>query len=305
MKREEGRRLVKELGLDATYRLLAFATQSEHLHYGRFEPDIPPTFVNLKAAQDRYLERLLELIPEGTRTILDVGCGTGKTAEVLLDRGYVVECVSPRSPLLEKAERRLGDRVRFHRGRFEELAIGGRFDLVLFSESFQYIPPDAAVSRALERLNPGGHILIADFFRRDPHRASFIRGGHAYDDWLKVLAGAPVEILAEQDITAETAPVHDINQAFNAEVLKPLVDMGGEVARMRWPLLSRLAGWVFRRDIGKLDRRLSPNRNGAEFRTAKIYKVYLLRKLEPALVVVAQPPVSFASAASSLSPTPA
>jgi SAM-dependent methyltransferase len=291
MRRDDGRRLIKELGLDATYRLLAFTTQSEHLHYGRFEPDIPPTFANLKAAQDRYLQRLLELIPDGVRTILDVGCGTGKTAQVLLDAGYSVECVAPPSPLLEKAMARLGNRVRFHRGRFEELAIEGSFDLVLFSESFQYIPPRAAIERSLALLAPGGHLLIADFFRRDPHRASFIRGGHALADWERILAEAPVDILVEQDITEETAPVHDINLAFNREVVAPLMAMGGTAARVRWPFLSRIAGWVFRREIAKLDRRFGPDRTGSEFKLAKIYKVYLLRKAIPAPVVVTQPAI--------------
>lgn len=276
--------LIKELGLEAGYRVIRFTTGSEHLHYGRFEPDIPRDFRHLKAAQDRYLERLVELIPPTVKTILDVGAGSGKTAEMLLERGHKVDCVIPGGGLAEIAEARLGTRAGIHRGRFEDVDIPGRYDLVLFSESFQYIPPAAALTRSLGLLNRGGHILIADFFSRAPQPQSRIRGGHDFARWCEEYRRHPLDIVAEYDITEETAPLHDIIQTLSREVLAPLFEHGRIAAQTRWPVASRIGGWIFRRELKKFVKaRLSSERTGAEFIRAKIYKIYLFRRrLEPA-----------------------
>src|SRR5882757_3168616 len=137
MDRRERRELTKELALEAGYRVVKFTTGSEYLHYGRFEADIPPDYVHLRAAQDRYLDRLIELIPPGVKTVLDVGAGSGKTAEVLIGQGYAVDCVSPGKALAALVEQRLAGRGTVYRSPFEDAAVAGRYDLVLFSESLQ------------------------------------------------------------------------------------------------------------------------------------------------------------------------
>ncbi len=276
--RADRKALTKELGLEAGYRLQKFVLKSEHLHYGLFEPDIPVDISNLKAAQDRFLQRLVEAIPAGTKTILDVGCGSGKTAEYLIDKGYSVECVSPGARLTAIASARLGESARMHYGRFEHLSFSGRYDLVLFSESFQYIPMEAALEKCVAILNPGGHILICDFFRTDREGDSPIRGGHSHSQWSAIYPRYPLDLVLDRDITAETAPIHDIAQAFNQEVLKPLWDGAMLAAAARWPLLTRFGRVIFRKEIGKMEKyRLSGRRNGEAFREFKVYKTYLFR----------------------------
>ena len=51
----------------------------DHLHYGLWA-DEPLDLEGLKRAQERYAERLCDWVPEGVRTILDVGCGFGLRA---------------------------------------------------------------------------------------------------------------------------------------------------------------------------------------------------------------------------------
>ncbi len=278
MDKQARRQLTKELGLEAGYRFIRFTTGSEFLHYGRFEPDIPADFVHLKAAQERYLDRLIALIPAGVKSILDVGAGSGRTAEVLLNKGYAVDCVSPGAALAATVDGHLAGRGTVYRALFEDAVIPAKYDLVLFSESFQYIPMNTALDKATALLNPGGHILIADFFSRNPAGGSPIRGGHSFTAWRELYAQYPLTLVAEQDITAETAPLHDILAQANRELILPLLESGRLAASARWPFLTRTFLWLFRKKIEKATaRRLSKERTGAEFARAKIYKVYFFR----------------------------
>ena len=67
----------------------------EHLHYGIWEADDELTLANLKAAQDRYQQAILDLLPPAPARILDVGCGTGELSKEMKARGYEVEGLSP------------------------------------------------------------------------------------------------------------------------------------------------------------------------------------------------------------------
>ncbi|MGH2413016.1 MAG: hypothetical protein ACRDEA_04865, partial [Microcystaceae cyanobacterium] len=74
-------------------------TGSSYLHYGYWEP-LPTageelTLTRLRAAQEAYAAKLLSFIPEGTKTVLDVGCGIGGNAVYLCDRGFTVEGLAP------------------------------------------------------------------------------------------------------------------------------------------------------------------------------------------------------------------
>jgi SAM-dependent methyltransferase len=283
MTRDERRRLTKEIGLEAQYRVLKYLFKTEHLHYGLFEPDIPRDIWHLKDAQERYLQRLTETIPPGVRSILDVGCGTGATAEHLLAKGYAVDCVSPGAVLTEIAAQKLGDRARIFRGRFEDVAIPARYDLVLFSESFQYVPMEAALDKCLALLNPGGHILICDFFHDETKGRAPIGGGHHFGRWREVYAARPLDLITGRDITEETAPLHDIAQEVMTEVVEPLWHNSLGAADARWPWISRAGRVVFRKAIDRMERRrLSRERNAAAFRHYKRYMTYLFRtRMEP------------------------
>jgi SAM-dependent methyltransferase len=289
--RNDKARHTRELGLELGYRLLKFALKTEHLHYGLFEPDIPVDFSNIKVAQERYLQRLVELIPAGTRTILDVGCGSGKMAEHLLEKGYIVDCVSPGVELTALACERLGARATIYRGRYEAVWIPKRYDLILFSESFQYIPLNIAVAKSVSLLNAGGHILICDFFSDPSKGKSPIGGGHPFPKWRETYAQHPIDLLVERDITNETAPVHDITHSFVQEVARPMWEKSCNAAALRWPLPTRLLRFFFRRTIQRMEeKRITTVKDGASFRRHKIYKTYLFKVRADS--VPAGPPVS-------------
>ena len=168
----------KELGLVAGLALGKFFFRAEDLHFGYWPDDLEPMVDNLKPAQEAYSRHLIEQIPDGVQKILDVGSGGGKLAAALVDQGYAVDCVSPSEYLSGRIEERLGDRVGLYRCKYEKLETDQRYDLILFSESFQYVKIQIALQKSMELLNDEGFILICDFFRLESGKESIQAGGH-------------------------------------------------------------------------------------------------------------------------------
>ena len=85
---------LKELGLDIGSVLGTF--------FGKQKPALwllegvtPVNIENFPQAQDNFSHFILEHVPEGVQSILDVGCGSGHLAQFLQANRYEVECVSP------------------------------------------------------------------------------------------------------------------------------------------------------------------------------------------------------------------
>jgi SAM-dependent methyltransferase len=268
----------KEVGLELGLRVYKFFLKSEYLHYGYFADGLEADVSNLKKAQENYAELIFSHIPEGTKTILDVGCGSGKTAEQLVAKGYQVDCVSPGQILTAYAKNMLGDKVNFFQRKFEDVITDRKYDLVLFSESFQYIPMDKSIPGALKLLNPGGYIIASDFFSTDPEGKSKLGGGHDYQQWLKIKETFPVKILAEKDITAETSLTIDIVSQLNAEVIKPVWTSAWALGEDRFPLVIKLVRRLYKKKLHKIeDKHFTGRRNGELFRKYKKYVFYLFQ----------------------------
>ena len=166
----------REVGLIIGLNLGRFILGTRDLHYGLWQNDLEVSLQNIPEAQRRYTDFLLSHIPAGVNRILDVGCGAGGVATELLARDYHVEGVSPSPLLSEAAQQQAGDGFKIHQGRFEDVEFDNdeKFDLVMFSESFQYITLHLVLENAQRRLNPGGYILICDFFKTNAAGRSII-----------------------------------------------------------------------------------------------------------------------------------
>jgi cyclopropane fatty-acyl-phospholipid synthase-like methyltransferase len=93
----------KEVGLEIGLIFFKHFLNTEYLHYGFFDDELPADIANLAKAQQNYADFLMSHIPTGTKTILDVGCGSGKFASELIKKGYTVDCVSPGTILTNHA----------------------------------------------------------------------------------------------------------------------------------------------------------------------------------------------------------
>ena len=270
----------KEVGLVAGLNLFHFFLGTRDLHYGLWQDDLEVCIQNLPAAQQRYSDFLIGHIPDGVSRILDVGCGAGGLASELRQRGYSVEGVSPSPLLTEAALRQVGADFKIHQGRFEDLRFdeNDKFDLVLFSESFQYITLDSVLELARRRLHPGGYILICDFFKTGAPGRSVIGGGHPIGKFMAALENSGLEVIADEDITRETAPNLDIVAHMGRELLYPTFELIGYAFDSNHPWLSKLVRWKYSKKLRKIHRKyLSGERNGENFARHKVYRLFLLR----------------------------
>jgi len=238
------------IGLDTALALSRWLTGTEHLHYGLWT-GLDVCAGNVGRAQDAYSAKLFSYMPAREKMrILDIGGGAGETAKKLLALGHSVEIVVPSAFLASRCRVNAPNAI-VHECTFQDLQCESGFDLCLFSESFQYIPPDIALTKARSLLNPLGEILIGDCFRSDDYLAAgdgyICGGGHILSWFRQILAAQPLVILSEEDITTAVAPSIDVEQALFNVLGRGLLAVDGELSRKR-PFLR----WFLQRILGLL-----------------------------------------------------
>lgn len=267
----------KEVGLEVGLHFFKFFLKSEYLHYGLFER-LEPNIQNLAKAQENYAEFLILNIPDGVKTILDVGCGSGRMARTLLEKGYQVDCVSPGTLLTNYVKESLGNRIELYNCKFEDLKTAKKYDLVMFCESFQYIPIDRSILGALDVLKPGGFIIVSDFFQTDEPGKSPIGGGHKFKEWEEKKAIFKIKQLKERDITKETSPTVDLVNQMTMEFLHPTWNVIFKLAEDRFPMVIKFFKWKYKKKLAKMENKhFQGQRNGANFAKYKKYMFYLFQ----------------------------
>lgn len=119
-------------------------------------------------AEAQKLHALIQSRHPGSRTLLDVACGTGKHLELLRDR-YQVTGVDLDPNMIAIARERLGPDVPLHVGDMAEFDLDRTFDVVtcLFS-SIAYATREPDLRRAVANLcrhaAAGGVVVVEPFF---------------------------------------------------------------------------------------------------------------------------------------------
>ena len=138
---------------------------------------------------------------------------------------------------------------------------------------------DEAVGGALKLLNPGGHLMISDFFKTNAPGECLLGGGHSFAGWEKEQADHAMDLVTSRDITAETAPTMDIVHTFSNEVVHPVWDLVFMLAADRYPRLTRFVRWKLRKKLAKMERKhFTGRRTGEQFLIHKKYMFYLFKK---------------------------
>ena len=97
------------------------------------------------------MELLLKMLqPEAGSSLLDIGCGTGRSLEPLLNLGLNLTGVDPSPYMLDIARDRLGDKADLHRAFAEELPFDDNsFNYAFFMTSLEFTQmPAKAIEEA-------------------------------------------------------------------------------------------------------------------------------------------------------------
>ena len=268
------------VGLDIGLAIGRFFLNTEDLHYGYWPKGKTATIQNFAEAQKAHSKLIIDHIPDGTQRILDVGSGSGNLALKLINKGFQVDCVIPSEFLAEQVQAKLENQSTIHICGFEDVPESEKYDLILFSESFQYVKLGESMVKIMTMLNPGGHLLICDFFRRDVLGKSPMGGGHSWQGFQDIITKHPLKMVTDLDITEETAPTIDLLAKFNADVVTPISEMSGEYLIDHYPRITRLLQWKFKKRIEKISRiYLSGAVNGYSFKQFKEYHLLVYEKM--------------------------
>lgn len=280
----------KEFGLVLAQQLLDI----EDLHYGWWLEDEQPSLGTLKAAQERYSQKLIQCIDQSLLgkkgRILDVGCGTGHLMAKLLNAGHQVDAVIP-APWLElRVHQRLEELkssypAQVYACTFEDLDQPSErqsYDLILFSESYQYIDLEAGFAQIKAYLKPGGKVLICDFFKTEHHGdgqsgdKSF-GGGHELQRFYQSLAKQPFQVLTDQDITPFTSPSIALLDQILSQRIGPAMDTLNLYLSARKPWLFGLVKFLLRKKLKRLHYKYRQgHRSAAVFSKYKSYRLLVL-----------------------------
>ncbi|WP_123538618.1 class I SAM-dependent methyltransferase [Halosimplex salinum] len=160
-----------------------------------------------------------DLIPDvAGKRVLDAGCGHGRYAEWLLERGADVVAVDENAEMLDRARRRLGDRAALHRGDITEpleFADDGEFDGVVCGLSLHYVEDwREAFAEFARVLRPGGFLVFS--------------AQHPVDEY--VAFDAEDYFAVERETMTWSADGEDIDVPFYrrpfSEVVNPLLETG-------------------------------------------------------------------------------
>ena len=267
------RKKPQRVKVSTSLRLMREVLELDHLHYGLWQGE-PLDLEGLKQAQERYAEKLCDWVPEGVCSILDVGCGTGSMALRLRDRGFEVEGLAPDPYLGELFADRTG--LPFHLGRFQEFEPARGYDLVLMSESVQYIWLDSLFPR-VRRVAPAGHLLLADYFVVDNDGSPAARSGHPLDGFLERAAESGCELVRREDVTEQAAPTLELAAGWLDRYGVKIGQVLSDRARRRNPWLYRLGEKLVG---GRIRRKLEQERTLCDpeiFRRLKRYELMLFR----------------------------
>lgn len=268
----------REVGLVIGLAFGKYFLKTDDLHYGYWPEGLELDITNMSRAQENHSDLIISNIPEGAKSILDVGCGAGALAKRLLAKGYSVDCVSPSMLLTREAKKLTGGKAGFFESTYENVETDRKYDLVIFSESYQYINLKKSLEQTVRFLKPGGHMLICDFFETEAKGESALGGGHKLTDFREAVKAFPFAQVRDIDITKQTSPNLVLVDQMLRQLGQPIWDLVHEMLSTNHPAIYKLAKWKYRKKIDKINSKyFSGARNGENFEKFKTYRLMLFK----------------------------
>ncbi len=119
--------------------------------------------VSLYKTSSSREERILKLIPQGGKTVLDIGCGSGNLAKTLVDKGYTVDGVDISNEALLNAKDILRKSFCFdtEQDEWPEGLMLNKYDCIIISEVIEHLfSPEDLLKKAATLLADGGKVIV-------------------------------------------------------------------------------------------------------------------------------------------------
>lgn len=266
MRRRRMHRRVPTVHADAQLLLYSRMLAGDFLHYGYFDdPEVAPeriSFDDLRRAQLRYAEKLIELVGDPDRPVLDAGSGMGGMLGLLRSAGHEVTGLTPDRFQVEHI-RSAYPGVPVLRCRFEDLAAGQfrdrcgtYFGTIIHSESLQYMDPKGVFAVLGQIPGNNWQWIVADYFRRGNgegaprgprRRGPRNRSGWRLDEFRAGLREHGFRIVREEDVTAHVLPTLGFARLLAERIGLPALDFANGKLRAKTPGLHYVVEGVVER----------------------------------------------------------
>ena len=278
----------KEFGLVAAQQLF----QIEDLHYGFWDLNENKNLSSWKKAQLKHTNFLFKYInkfinDKNTAKLLDVGCGIGITTKKLLDDGYNIDGLVPYKWMADYAKNLTQEHLKNNKTsifecKFEDFTIrkkNQKYDLIFFSESYQYVNMRKSFDVIEKILSKNGKIIIFDFFKRDNiNGESPLGGGHSIGLFYKLLKEYNYNIKEDIDVTENLSPNLKLVNDMIVNRLIPFSKTLDQFLYSRNKYVYKFIKWIMKKRINKMKFKYSENRNEENFIKYKTYRLIVISK---------------------------
>ena len=112
-----------------------------------------------------YIDKIIRKLKKENSCLLDIGCGTGKHASLLVEKGYKVHGIDNSETMLKEAVRNFGGIVSFSKGDIRNFKLDKTFDIItslfhVMSYQIRNEDLEASFQSVYNHLNPGGYFIF-------------------------------------------------------------------------------------------------------------------------------------------------
>ena len=247
------------------------------LHYGYFsDPTIKPEEISIKNIEDAqvlYCQKIIDQITHTKDNILDVGCGMGGLAQMMIQNKLNVDVLTPNSNQIAYI-RKTYPELKYYNSKFENIDSRNKYKTIVHSESLQYIDLDSAFEKASSIILENGKWIITDYFRITDEGIN--KSGHRLKDFRDKAQAHKWKITLESDITENILPTLKYINMYATRFLFPLKHFAFEKLRFKRPKLFFMTQKL--RD--SVDQKIEKEMASIDFLKFQKEKKYMLFVLE-------------------------